>query len=49
MISPRPLRQTVCIAVVLPRPMLDLKIILLEALKPKGYLPLGFFIGSQPS
>ena len=48
MISPRPLRQTVCIAVLLPRPMLDLKIVLLEAFKPMGYLSLGFFKGSQP-
>ena len=49
MVSPRPSRQTVCIAVLLSRPMLDLKIILLEAFKPTGYLSLGFFKGSQPS
>ena len=49
MILPRPSRQTVRIAVLLSRPMLELIIISLEAFKPTSHLTLGFFKGRQPS
>ena len=49
MISPRPSRQTVRIAVLLSRPVLDLIIIFLEAFKPTSHLTLGFFKGRQTS